>query len=200
MKRFLIGFFFFQIAAFFVSQSLAITIPTDVPTAAPSSAASSGPRYTACDQCGYCPPNPAPSSWSACQKCLYPGINSDPTTNESLKIDPSTDSPITPAAGHQYTFLGCLSTNVGSFSQQGGAGSIVQIILKVLFSIVGGIAFLFFLYGSFILATSQNDPEKLNYGKRVVYGAIIGLIFSLTSVLLINFLASQVLKIPGFGS
>jgi len=190
MKRLLIVFIFFLAAAFFVNQSLAQT----------TTPANLGPRYAACDQCGYCPPNPPPGSWSTCQKCLYPDINPDPTAQESLKIDPETNLVIAPATGRQFTFLGCLTTGAGSFSQVGGAGSVVQILLKTVFSIVGGVAFLYLLYGAFVLATSQNDPEKLNYGKRLVYGAIVGLIFSLTSVLIINFIASQVLKIPGFGS
>lgn len=181
MKRLLIIFVFSLVAVFFVNQSLA-------------------QRYAACDQCGYCPPNPPPGSWSSCQKCLYPDINPDPAAQESLKIDPETNLVIAPATGRQFTFLGCLATGAGSFNQEGGAGSVVQILLKTVFSIVGGVAFLYLLYGAFVLATSQNDPEKLNYGKRLVYGAIVGLIFSLTSVLLINFLASQVLKIPGFGN
>lgn len=205
MKRLLVFFVFFLTIIVFVNQ-ISAQINFDVPsptagnvqpTVAP---ADLGPRYAACDQCGYCPPNPPPGSWSSCQKCLYPDINPDPTARESLKIDPETNLAITPAIGHQFTFLGCLATGVGSFSQDGGAGSIVQILLKTVFSIVGGVAFLYLLYGAFVLATSQNDPEKLNYGRRLVYGAIVGLIFSLTSVLLINFLASQVLKIPGFGN
>lgn len=202
MKRLLVIVVFFLAAVFFVNQSFAIfETPTPEPTINQNAIS---PQYAACDQCGYCPPNPPPGSWSACQKCLYPGItNTDPATQDSsketLKIDPVTNLAIAPAKGRQYTFLGCISTNVGSFSQEGGAGSVIQILLKTIFSIVGGVAFLYLLYGAFVLATSQNDPEKLNYGKRLIYGAIIGLIFSLTSVLLINFLASQVLKIPGFG-
>ena len=170
------------------------------PTTGDIQPTASGPRYSACDQCGYCPPNPPPESWSNCQKCLYPDINPDPSIMESLQIDPETNVIIAPAKGHYFTFLGCLSTGAGSFSEEGGAGNVIQILLKTIFSVVGGVAFLYLLYGSFVLATSQNDPEKLNYGKRLVYGAIVGLIFSLTSVLLINFLASQVLKIPGFGN
>ena len=155
-------------------------------------------RYAACDLCGYCPPNPAPQSWPACQKCLYPNISSDPSTMESLIIDPVTNLPPPPTAGKQYTFLGCLGGG-GGFTNEGAAGEVVQSLLNIIFSISGGIAFLYLLYGSFIIATSQSNPEKLNYGKRVVYGAIAGLIFTLGSVFVVNFIASGILKIPGFG-
>ena len=155
-------------------------------------------RYAACDLCGYCPPNPAPQSWPSCQKCLYPNISSDPSTNESLIVDPVTNLAPTPAVGKQYTFLGCLG-GPNSFSQAGSAGGVVQSLLNIVFSMSGGIAFLYLLYGSFVITTSQSNPEKLNYGKRVVYGAIAGLLFTLGSVFVVNFIASGILKIPGFG-
>jgi len=155
-------------------------------------------RYAACDLCGYCPPNAAPQSWKACQKCLYPNINPDPAAKESLKVDPETNLPASPAAGRQYTFLGCIKSAEG-FSQDGAAGGVVQTLLNVVFSVAGGIAFLYLIYGAFIITTSQSNPERLNYGRRVVYGAITGLIFTLGSVFIVKFIASGILKIPGFG-
>ncbi|GAB4218634.1 MAG: hypothetical protein Fur009_0330 [Candidatus Microgenomates bacterium] len=118
---------------------------------------------------------------------------------ETLKIDPETNLPPSPQPGKQYTFLGCLGGGT-SFSEENSAGGVVQSVLNIIFSIAGGIAFLYFIYGSFIIATSQADPERLNYGKRVVTGAIIGLVFTLGSVFIVNFVASGVLRLPGFGS
>jgi len=155
-------------------------------------------RYAACDLCGYCPPNPAPQSWSACQKCIYPDINPDPTAMDSLKVDPETNLPTSPVLGRQYTFLGCIKSNEG-FGSEGAVGGVVQIILNIIFSLSGGIAFLYLIYGSFIIVTSQANPERLNYGRRVIYGAIAGLIFTLGSVFIVQFSASGILKIPGFG-
>ena len=156
-------------------------------------------RYAACDLCGYCPPNKPPQSWSACQKCLYPNINPDPTSKDSLKVNPETNLPTSPAVGRQYTFLGCIKSGGDGFSNEGAAGGVVQTLLNTIFSVAGGIAFLYLLYGSFIIATSQSNPERLNYGRRVVYGAIAGLIFTLGSVFVVKFIASGILKIPGFG-
>ena len=158
----------------------------------------SGPRYAACDLCGYCPPNNPPQSWSACQKCLYPNINPNPAAKESLKINPKTNLPPAAAPGRQYTSLGCITTGTGSF-QEGGPAGVVQTLLRIIFSVVGGVAFLYLIYGGFVIAASQNNPERINYGKRLVYGAIIGLVFTLMSVLIVNLIANQVLKIPGFG-
>lgn len=184
---------FLFILVFLLSAGIINNVLAQAPTITPG-----GPRYAACDLCGYCPPNPAPQSWPACQKCLYPEIDPDPAVMDSLKVDPETNLPVAPVPGRQYTFLGCLGSNIG-FSQEGAAGGVVQSLLNIIFSLAGGIAFLYLLYGSFILATSQANPERLNYGKRVVYGAIAGLIFTLGSVFVIKFIASGVLKIPGFG-
>lgn len=182
------------ILIFLVFTILIGNVVAQAPTAIPTG----GPRYAACDLCGYCPPNPAPQSWAACQKCLYPEINPDPTAMDSLKVDEETNLPLLPFPGRQYTFLGCLGGE-GGFTEQGAAGSVVQSLLNIVFSMIGGIAFLYLLYGAFVIATSQANPERLNYGKRVVYGAIAGLIFTVGSVFIVKFIASGILKIPGFG-
>jgi hypothetical protein len=184
---------FLFVSVFLILTGVINNTLAQTPTVAPS-----GPRYAACDLCGYCPPGPAPQSWSACQKCLYPNLSSDPSTKETLVVNPDTNLPPATAPGKQYTFLGCLGGS-NSFNQEGSAGGVVQSLLNIIFSLSGGIAFLYLLYGSFIIATSQANPEKLNYGKRVVYGAIVGLIFVIGSVFIVKFIASGVLKIPGFG-
>ncbi|MEK7633593.1 MAG: hypothetical protein AAB437_02000 [Patescibacteria group bacterium] len=189
MKKVFIIILFFLASVIFTGKAFA-QMPTTIPTG--------GPRYAACDLCGYCPPNPAPQSWPSCQKCLYPDINPDPTVMDSLKVDTENNLPITPAPGRQYTFLGCLGSG-GGFGQEGAVGGVAQSLLNVVFSLAGGVAFLYLLYGAFVITTSQAHPEKLNYGKRVVYGAIAGLIFTLGSVFIVKFIASGILKIPGFG-
>lgn len=186
MKKIFIFIIFFLLIAFVSRQSF-----SQVPTV-------TGPRYAACDLCGYCPPNREPQSWKACQICLYPNINPDPAAKESLKVNPETNLPVSPAIGRQYTFLGCIKSSEG-FGQEGAVGGVVQTLLNIIFSVSGGIAFLYLIYGSFIITTSQSSPDRLNYGRRVVSGAIIGLIFTLGSVFIVKFIASGVLRIPGFG-
>ena len=157
-------------------------------------------RYATCDLCGYCPPNAAPSNWESCRNCLYQSASSDPGSNETLKIDDVTNLPPTPIPGRWYTIIGCFNTNLNSFQQEGAAGSVVQTLLNLIFSAAGGLALLYFIYGSFLILSSQADPEKLGQGKRIIVGAIVGVIFSFSSVFIINLLASGILKIPGFSA
>lgn len=137
-----------------------------------------------CDLCGYCKGQPAPQSWLKCRTCLY-----KETGGASAEQNLTLEGLPTPDPSHHYTSLGCLSTDPGEFAGQ---------ISTVFFSIVGGIAFLYLLYGAGIIATSQADPERLNYGKRVVWSSIIGLLFVLFSVFIIRTIATS-LGVPEFG-
>lgn len=185
MRKFFVFVIFLLSFFFFVSSMVGLT-------AAPAD------RYAACDLCGYCPPDLLPSSWENCRQCLYPDADNNSSIKDTLRVDPTTNTGPTPYQGRQYTVIGCIRSDLGSFQQEGAAASVVQRLLDVIFGIVGGLAFLYLIYGSFVVLTSQAEPERLNYGKRLIYGAIIGLVFSLLSVFIVNFLASGILKIPGF--
>ena len=159
-------------------------------------------EFAACDLCGYCPPNNPPSTWEACRSCIYPNASSDASSNDTLRLGSLEfveHVPPSPYPGRSYTMIGCIRSDLGSFGAEGAAGSVVQILLNVIFSIAGGLAFLFLIYGAFVILTSQANPERINYGKKVLFGAIIGVIFTVGAVFLVNLLASGVLQIPGFG-
>jgi len=177
-----------------------------------------GPRFVTCDACGFCPMidntvspatckvdptgGPVPGNWGKCVGCLYKDLGPNPTPGDctTVKIVGDTKLPPTPIPGRQYTMIGCLTSNGGFENNKGtGASSFVQALFDLLvFRITGGIAFLYLMYGAFLILTSQADPERLNYGRRVITGAAVGLIFALSSVFLVNLIGSGILKIPGF--
>ena len=178
------------------------------------------PRFATCDACGLCivggvcsvnlTPTPGqqsqvPGDWKNCVKCLYPDLypqasNPNPSRCDTLLIDATTNLPKNPTtAGRQFTMLGCIKSGTSlGFNNQTGASSFVQKLLDVIFSLAGSIAFLYLMYGGFIVLTSQADPERLNYGKRLIYGAITGLIITISSVFIVNLIGSGILHIPGF--
>lgn len=150
-----------------------------------------------------------PSDWGSCVTCLYPGlytqgsqlIPSNDCKTVRMKDDNTPENPVKP--GRQFTMLGCITsgTSVGFDNKDGdvgGASSFVQALLNVIFSLSGGLAFLYLMYGGFIILTSQADPEKLNYGRRLVTGSIVGLVFTVGSVFMVNLIGSGILHIPGF--
>ena len=180
--------------------------------------ASFAARYTTCDACGLCPKIDVesgtctidstvqvPGDWKQCVKCLYPALYpaaSSPTPDNACKTLLMTEDnvPANPVqTGRQFTMLGCITSgsNIG-FNGATGAPSFVQALLNVIFSLSGGLALFYLMYGGFVIITSQADPERLNYGKRLVSGAVVGLIITLGSVLLINLIGSGILHIPGF--
>jgi hypothetical protein len=148
-----------------------------------------------CDVCGYCqgvtpvPPyrNP-PSDWAKCRDCMYPELKG--LAAESNQTLEGPQGVPTPALDNHYTVVGCISTQPGKFTTQ---------LSNIFFSLIGGVAFLFLLYGAALIAMSRSDYEKLNQGKRIVFGAIAGLLFVLFATFIIRVIAVNILKIPGFG-
>jgi len=157
-------------------------------------------RFATCDLCGYCLYQTPPSNWESCRRCLYPEASANPQDNQTLLINPVNNLPPTPYPGRWYTFLGCISTNLGSFEERGAAGSVVNQLLRIISSLIGGASLISLLYGAFILLTSQNNPEKITQGKKMIFGAIAGLIFAISAVFIIGFIGGKILQLPGFQS
>lgn len=191
MRKFFIAFFICSAFLFFSPQQ----------TFAPVNCNTE--RCAECDACGYCQGKEEPQAWKDCKVCLYPSASDKANDNDTLKIETSganANNPPKPAQGRYYTQIGCINTTVESFTNPSAAGGVVDFLLnKIIFRVVGGLAFLYLLYGAFIVATSQANPEKLREGKSIVIGSITGLVFTLLVVFLVNIIAGQALRIPGFG-
>ena len=135
-----------------------------------------------CDQCGYCIGNKIPGDYYNCVSCVY-----DLDLSES---SPPTEPISAPAVeGRNWMVTGCISTSPSEFTQ-----SIISFVTRI----VGGVIFIFLLYGSFLILTSSGEPEKLSQGKSIIKSGIIALILILFSVFILQFVGSDLLKIPGF--
>lgn len=163
-----------------------------------------GVRCAECDACGYCRGKAAPGNWVNCRDCLYPGLkpsNPAPEEDKTLLIETSIGEKaraITPALGNYYTQLGCIA-NINSFTDPTAIGGVLNFALnRFIFPLVGVLAFLSLLYGAFLLATAQRDPEQIARGKSYVVGAIVGLLFVIGVLFIVGFIAGDILKIPGF--
>ncbi len=151
-----------------------------------------------CDLCGYCLNyEKIPPDWSNCCKCLYEKADcNDPKKGSTLTVSQNFIPP-TPIPGRWWGLGRCISF-AGGFTSEGAASSLTQVVVELVGQIAGGVAFLFFLYGSFIILTSQSQPEKINHGKKIISGALIGLIISLGSVFIINLIGNTLLRLPFF--
>jgi len=92
--------------------------------------------------------------------------------------------------GKNWTILGCIPNSPGGF---------IQIVLQTAVKMIGGIAFLAFLYGGFLLLTSSGEVQKITQGKTILMSAIVGLLMVVFAVFLLRLIGLEILKIPGFG-
>jgi hypothetical protein len=76
---------------------------------------------------------------------------------------------------------------------------ILQTIIRIGLTLGGGVALLAILGGAFVFSTSQGDPKKTGQAKEMITSAIIGLLFIIFSITILQFIGVTILQIPGFG-
>lgn len=89
-----------------------------------------------------------------------------------------------------WTAIGCIPVD---------PTSMISTLMKVGLSISGGIALLMILSAGFMFSTSQGDPKKVGDAKELMTSAVIGLLFIIFSVTILQFIGVNLLQIPGFG-
>ncbi len=72
-------------------------------------------------------------------------------------------------------------------------------VANYLFSIIGALALLMFIYGGFILILSQGSAEQVQKGKDAMVAAIIGLVVAFSGYALIQFAGQAIGLSAGFG-
>ncbi len=90
-----------------------------------------------------------------------------------------------------WTAVGCIPT-----TYKGITGSILKIGLMM----GGGVAFLMILGAAFTLTTSEGEPKKKSEAQEQITAAIIGLVFIIFSITILQFIGVSILRIPGFGT
>lgn len=116
------------------------------------------------------------------------GIICDINATEASKKDEI----VNPPEGRRgiLTALGCIPTDPKAFIEKS---------LPVAFGASGGVAFLLMIMGAFQMITSAGNPDNVKKGREQFNSAIIGLLFILFSVLILQIVGFNILNIPGFG-
>lgn len=65
-------------------------------------------------------------------------------------------------------------------------------VVNYLFSIVGALALIFFIYGGFTMILSRGNSEQTKKGMEIITAAIIGLIVVFGAYMLVRFLGTAV--------
>ncbi len=77
--------------------------------------------------------------------------------------------------------------------------SLIKSLFGVILGISGGIALLLIIYSGYQLISSQGKPETLEAAREQLTAAIIGLLFIIFSLVILQFIGFNILKIPGIG-
>jgi len=90
-----------------------------------------------------------------------------------------------------WTALGCIPTD--------GEGTI-NTFISIALGMSGGIGLLMIIASGAMFTMSQNDPTKVNSARDLLSSVIIGLLFIVFSVTILQFIGVTILQIPGFGA
>ena len=71
-------------------------------------------------------------------------------------------------------------------------------IANYLFTIIGALALIMFVYGGFTLILSQGSPDKVKKGGEIIVAAVIGLVVVFGAYMLVSFLGEAVGIKSGF--
>ena len=108
------------------------------------------------------------------------------TSSEGRIVPKCTDDPNHPAIA---TAIGCIHTN---------PAELVKDFMTFIIAISGGLAFLMMLIGAFGMLRSAGNPDSLHTGKDRLTSGIIGLLFVLFAVLLLQIIGAGILSLPDF--
>jgi hypothetical protein len=89
-----------------------------------------------------------------------------------------------------WTAVGCIKTN---------ESTIFKTIITIGLSLAGGLGLIRILVAAFIFSTSQGNPQQVSKAKETLTSTVIGIIFIVFSVTILQFISIGLLKIPGFG-
>lgn len=98
---------------------------------------------------------------------------------------------VNPPKGGIWSAIGCLPTDFSIL--------IKDYVFKYGVGIAGGIAFLYFLYGAFMILTSSGNAEKMEEAKQIITSSLAGLLLIIFSIFLLKTIGVDIPKLPGFG-
>lgn len=137
------------------------------------------------------------SSNNTLQVCR-PSNNTNETGKANVTLTAVPVTPPQPPCAGQITENGCTSVNTAFGVWNTDPAKFVQSLMSILLSISGGIAVLIIIFAGYTMMTSQGDPEKVQGAREQITAAIIGLLFLIFSVVILEIIGVDILHLPGF--
>lgn len=95
---------------------------------------------------------------------------------------------------------GCLKIKTALGTVGTGTTDFVKWVLGFVLGISGGIVLIIIIITGYRLMTSQGDPEKVKNAREQLTAAIVGLLFIIFSLVILQLITQDILQLPGFGS
>lgn len=89
-----------------------------------------------------------------------------------------------------WTAVGCIKTT---------PTAIIHEFMRISLGLAGGVALLMILAAGLLFTTSQGDVKRTGHAKELLTSAVVGLLFIIFSVTILQFIGVSILQIPGFG-
>jgi hypothetical protein len=93
----------------------------------------------------------------------------------------------------------CLGEQPAPPAPQCGLPEMVQIavnVSKLLLGLLGSVTLLVFVYGGFVWLTAAGNSQRIEHGRKVFEGALVGFLLVLSSWLIIYFVAAALVGAP----
>lgn len=156
------------------------------------------PNGSTCSQDKDCQSNYCATSYS---EVVALSVCEDPNDPANPKPTPSptpTPTVAPPAPCNKDSQGNCVSVNTGFGEIPISITAVISTVFAILLSLSGGIILIIIVFSGYRLMTSQGDPEKIKGARETLTSAIIGLLFVIFSVTILQVIGVDILHIPGF--
>ncbi|MCL6096059.1 MAG: pilin [Patescibacteria group bacterium] len=114
---------------------------------------------------------------------------------------PGNDPPAGPPCASKDNDGKCLYVNTGLNIPIGtNPQSLIQKLFGLILSISGGIALLLIIISGYKVLASQGNPEALKGAREQLTAAIVGLLFIILALVILQIIGVDILHLPGFGT
>lgn len=106
-----------------------------------------------------------------------------------------------PPCAHEikYPTDGCKRVNTAIGDIETTPAGFVKSVFGLVLGLAGGLALLLIIYSGYMLIESRGNPEKLEAAREQLISAIIGLLFIIFALVVIQIIGVDILNLPGFG-
>lgn len=97
------------------------------------------------------------------------------------------------------TYVKCVSVDTGLGTIDTTPQGFVKTIFQLVLVIAGFGAVIILIYSGYILMTSEGNKERIAAARETITSAILGLLFIIFSIVILEIIGVDILRIPGFG-